>query len=177
MFISAWLIYKTALPAPLPPPPPTSPPLEGIGGWLILVAIHHILRPIGFITTLVTLFPTVFNLKMWRLLTDPGHREFDAFWAPTLLFELFYNSICLIFSGFLLILFFKKRAAWRRWYPIFLVVFVLGVGIDTCLALQISVAKSSLAENMRDLFKVVVAAAIWVPYCFVSRRVKATFRF
>lgn len=114
---------------------------------------------------------------MWRLLTEPGHPEFDRFWAPTLLFELFYNSICLIFSGFLLILFFKKRAAWRRWYPIFLVVFVVGVGLDACLALQISVAGTSLAGSIRDLIRVVVAAAIWIPYCFVSKRVKATFRF
>jgi transglutaminase-like putative cysteine protease len=177
MFVSAWLIYKSELPSPLPPPAPSSPPMEGIGGWLVLVAIHHILRPIIFITSLVTLFPTVFNLKMWRLLTEPGRPEFDPYWAPALLFEIFYYSICFIFSGFLLILFFMKRAAWRRWYPIFLIVFVIGGGLDTYLARQISVAGSPLAENVRNIFQGVVAAAIWIPYCFVSKRVKATFRY
>jgi len=177
MFICAWLLYKSTLPAPLPPAALTSPPLEGMGGWLILVAIHHILRPIGFITTLVTLLPTVLNLKVWRPLTEPGHAEFDPFWGPTLLFELFYNSICLIFCGFLLILFFRKRAAWRKWYPIFLVVFVIGVSLDTFLAQQISVADVSFAGNLKELIQVVVAASIWIPYCFVSKRVKATFRY
>ena len=127
-FLSAWLIYKSELPVPFLPPTPTLRPLEGLGGWLVLVAIHHILRPIIFFTNLVLLFPTVLDLSAWRLLTQPGHPEFDSHWAPVLLFELFYNSVCLIFSGLLLVLFFQKRAAWRRWYVVFLVVFVIGVG-------------------------------------------------
>jgi transglutaminase-like putative cysteine protease len=177
MFISAWLIYFSMLPAPIPPPTLAVRPMEGIGGWLILVAIHHILRPIVFIFNLVMLFPTVLHLGNWRLLTEPGQAAFHPSWAPALLFELCYNSLCLVFSGLLLILFFQKRALWRWCYVVFLVVFALGVGIDTHLTQQIPAAGGTLDGNIRDLFQVIVAAAVWIPYCFVSKRVRATFRY
>jgi hypothetical protein len=167
-------VYKSELPAPLPAQPT---PLEGIGGWLILVAIHHVIRPIGFVTVLVTLFPTIFHVEAWRLLTQPGHSEFHPYWAPALLFELLYNAFCLIFSLLLVVLFFMKRAVWPRWYPAFFIIIILGTCLDTFLAQQIPAARGTVADNTKALLQVAVAGAIWIPYCFVSKRVKATFRY
>lgn len=174
--VSIWFVWRSKLPVPLPPAPPILPCLEGIGGWLILVAIHHVLRPITFIAGLVVLVPTVFNLEAWRLLTQSGQTAYDPHWAPMLLFELFYNALCLLFSSFLLILFFKKRAVWRRCYVVFLIVFVLGVGLDAYFAQQISAGGGSFS-GVKDLAQVIGAATIWIPYCLVSKRVKATFRY
>ena len=177
MVLAALYIYKSKLPAPLPPPPPGLRPLQGLGGWLILVAIHHIVRPFVFLGLLFVLFPTVFDLERWRALTQPGGAVFDPHWAPVLLFELFCNIVCLVFSGLLLILFFRKRAVWPRCYPAFLIVFLIGAGLDGYLTQEIPGASGSSVGNITGLVGAIVAAAIWIPYCFVSRRVKETFRY
>jgi transglutaminase-like putative cysteine protease len=175
--VSALYLYKSELPVPLPPPPLIVPSLEGIGGWLTLVALHHIVRPIAFIYVLITLFPTVFHAEGWRLLTQPGHPEFHPYWAPVLLFELLYNSLCLIFSILLLILFFMKRAAWPRCYIALFIALFLGVCLDTFLTHQIPAARGAMAANIRAVVQIIITGAIWIPYCLVSKRVKATFRY
>ena len=147
-----------------------------MGGW-VLVAIHHILRPIGFISALIVLSPTVFNLEAWRLLTEPGRPQFHPHWAPMLLFELFYNLLCLIASGLLLALFFMKRAVWPRCYVLFLIAICVGLCLDTYFAQQVPVAGASIVGNIRSLGQVILAAAIWIPYSLMSKRVKATFRY
>ena len=176
MVLCALYIYKSKLPAPLPPPPPGPRPLQGLGGWLILVAIHHLIRPFVFLVCLIVLFPTMFDLEKWRVLTQPGGAAFHPNWAAALLFELFFNLICLAFSGLLLVLFFRKRAAWPRSYAAFLLLLLIGVGIDTYLVQSIPGAGATVGTNIKDLVEVIVAAAIWIPYCFVSQRVKETFR-
>lgn len=174
MMLSAFYIYKSELPVPLPAQPSS---LEGIRGWLILVAIHHIVRPITFIYVFVTLFPTVFHVEGWRLLTQPGNPAFHPYWAPVLLFELLFNALGLIFSLLLLVLFFLKRAVWPRSYAALFVILFVGVCLDLFLAQQIPATKGMQAGDIRSIIQLVVAGAIWIPYCFVSKRVKATFRF
>jgi hypothetical protein len=172
--LSALFIYKSELPAPLPP---GLSPIEGIRGWLLLVALSQIVRPITFAYGLVTLFPTVFHVEGWRVLTQPGQSGFHPYWGPVLLFELLFNALGLIVSLLLLILFFLKRAVWPRCYAGFLFALLVGVGLDIFLTLQIPAAKGALSDNIRGLVQVVMAAAVWIPYCFVSKRVKATFRY
>ena len=167
--------FASKLAEPLPIPPATLPEKQGLGGWLVLVGIHHVVRPFIFITTLVVLFPTVLNLETWRSLTEPGAAHFHPFWKPALLFELFSSLVLLIVSGLLLLLFFRKRAVWPWCYAGFLLLVLAGAVVDFTLARQIP-AVASNPEHIRDLTQVIVAAAIWVPYCFVSKRVKATFR-
>ena len=168
--------FKSKLPVPLPPPPATLPEKQGLGGWLILVGIHHVVRPFVFIATLVMLVPTIFNLEVWRGFTEPGGAQFHPYWRPALLFELFGSLVLLIGSGLLLILFFRKRAVWPRTYAAFLLFALAYMTLDFWLAQRIPVSTTSQEGNIRDLVQVVIAAAIWVPYCFVSKRVKATFR-
>lgn len=174
MVLSALYVYKSELSVPLPAQPSS---VQGIRGWLVLVALHHCVRPIGFIYTLVTLFQTVFQMEGWRALTQPGQPGFHPYWAPALLFELLFNTLCLIVSLLLLVLFFLKRAVWPRCYAGFLIMLFLGVCLDTFLTQQIPAARGTLAASIRSLVQVVVAGAVWIPYCFVSERVKATFRY
>jgi hypothetical protein len=167
---------KSKLPVPLPPVPDTPLEREGLGGWLILVGIHHFVRPFLFIAPLVVLFPTVFNLETWHAFTEPGGIQFHPYYKPMLLSELFFHVVCLIVSGLLLLLFLWKRAVWPRCYAAFLLFVLFFSLLDFFLAQKIPAATASQSENIRDLVQVIVAAAIWVPYCFVSKRVKATFR-
>jgi hypothetical protein len=94
-----------------------------------------------------------------------------------LLFELFFNLVCLVFSGLLVILFFGKRAVWPRSYALFLAFVLVGAGIDFYLAQKVPAAAALSGANIKDLVQMIVAAAIWIPYCFLSRRVKETFRY
>jgi transglutaminase-like putative cysteine protease len=167
---------KSKLPVPLPPPPGTLPEMQGLGGWLILVGIHHVVRPFFLIAALIVLFPTVLNLDTWRAFTEPGAAQFHPYYKPMLLAELFFHVACLIFSGLLLLLFFRKRAVWPRCYAAFLLFIVVFSLLDFFVVQSIPAAADGKNESIRDLVQVISAAAIWVPYCFVSKRVKATFR-
>lgn len=161
---------------PLPPPAEALPQYTGLGGWLILVAIHQLVRPFVFIVTLVQLFPTLFNLETWVRFTQPGAANFHPYWKPLLLAEFFGNLVLLAASGLLLLLFFRKRAVWPRCYAIFLFVILAFSLIEFWFGQEVPVASGMQPENIRDLIEVIVSVAIWVPYCFVSKRVKATFR-
>jgi hypothetical protein len=168
---------KSRLPQPLSPPVDASARLNGIQGWLILLAIGQVLRPVGYIKPGLDLFSTMLNTNSWRSLTDPIESGYHPWWAPSLLFELFFNLASFVFCLLLIALFFRKRAAWPRCFAAFLILSVLGVVLDTLLVDRIPAAAESIATSMRNIGVTTVAAAIWIPYLYVSKRVKATFRY
>jgi hypothetical protein len=124
---------------------------------------------------LVKLFPVMFHLETWRNLTQPAGANFHPLWKAALLLELFGNLICLFWAFLLIVLFFRKRATWPRCYAAFLLFLVAFVGFDFWLSGRIPAAAGAPGETIRGLVQVLVAAAIWAPYCFLSKRVKATF--
>lgn len=175
MLLCALFVYKTKRAVPLPPPAFVRPDLEGLRGWLLLVGLHHFAQPIVFFIMLCVLFPSVLNGETWRRLTEAGHAEYHPLWKPTLLFEYVGNLVGLALSLMLLVLFLRKRAVWPWAYATFLAFIVVVTAIDACLAQKIPAA-AALPGNLRPLVLAVGAAAIWIPYCFLSKRVQATFR-
>ncbi len=162
--------------APLPPSL-HSRQLEGLGGWLVVVAIGLFFRPFMFINACVALGPSIFHLDVWRNLTLSGNAAYHPLWMPILLFELTYNMLAVIFSLLLLVLFFQKRQAWPRCFIAFMVFMLCGVVIDQMLAANIpAVVKSGGGNPSKDLTQIFFAAAIWIPYTLRSERVRATFR-
>lgn len=169
--------FVTKRAEPLALPADALPQWTGIGGWLLLVAIHHIVRPCFYIVTIIQLCPVLFNLETWHSFVRTEGANYHPYWAPVLLTEFFGNLICLAAACLLLLLFFRKRAAWPRTYAAFLLFVAALVAFDFWLAQKVPVvSKAGAVENTRDLTRAIAAAAIWVPYCFVSKRVKATFR-
>ncbi|MEY2549471.1 MAG: hypothetical protein QOD64_2053, partial [Verrucomicrobiota bacterium] len=124
---------------------------------------------------LVMLFPTIFHLETWRGFTEPGGGQFHPYWKPVLLAEMFGSLALLIISALLLVLFFRKRAVWPRTYAVFLLLILVASVLDFWFTEKIPAA-SSHGGNIRPFAQALGAAVIWVPYCFVSKRVKATFR-
>lgn len=158
------------------PPSLTHRSLEGIGGWLILVALGLLIRPLSFIYANVQICPTIFRLDSWRTLTRVGAPAYHPYWMPTLLFELIYNSLALIFCILLLVLFFKKRAVWPRGFIAFFIFIIAGLVVDCCLGSQIPAVATALGDSAKTLVQTTIGAAIWIPYCLTSKRVQATFR-
>jgi len=162
-----------------PRPPPVDAPagLNGIGGWLILLAIGQLLRPISYIKTGFDLYPTMMDTDSWGLLTDPTSSSYHSWWAPTLLFELFFNTAAFVFCILLIALFFAKRAAWPRVFVTFIVIGIIGSALDLFFIHQIPAATESGGTSIGSLIGGVIGALIWIPYAFRSKRVKATFRY
>ena len=175
-----WAVFyfrASRLSQPRPPPLETPARLNGIGGWLILLGIGHVLRPLGYLKTGRDLYRAVMDTNSWRWLADPIEAGYHAWWAPTLLFELFFNLAGLVFCFLLVALFFRKRAVWPRCLAAFLIFNLAGAILDWGLIHQIPAAAGSLGNSLRAIASTAVAALIWIPYLFLSKRVRATFRY
>jgi transglutaminase-like putative cysteine protease len=176
---------------PVPPSPPLLRPaesslysygsksaanLEGLGGWLVLVAIGLVLRPCVLLLTLVSSHRGYFNHAVWLELTTPGGTAYEPYFAGTAAIELALNLGLLIFSGVLLALFFRRSYLFPRAMQVFLGCLLVAAcfGVWTAHTLSI-IGLEDRKETYQNLIQALVAAAVWIPYFQVSRRVKQTF--
>jgi len=193
MFLAAIISFMVSLVAAvaiwwwgrLRPPPMGlySRELEGIGGWLILVAIGLISRPFVALAGLVSIFsPYVSNPQIWQFFTEPGGRYYSAAWQPIFLFEVSFNTALIVFSVLLLVMFFSRQKTFPLTFVILLAVIVLaGLADFTMISLVPKEGlpaemQSEMNTGLRDVARNIFAALIWIPYMLVSKRVKATFR-
>ncbi len=140
------------------------PDLEGIGGWLILVAIGLAVAPFrsmhGIYVDLHVLYGSKFQ---YALSLHHGL-------AGLILYEAVTNSFFLFALITLNYLFYDRRKTFPSLMITYLAVqLVLGL-IDHLAALQFSTHQSPTA-----VLGNFVAAAVWIPYYLKSERVKATF--
>jgi hypothetical protein len=168
--------FKLAAATPSPPPIIADLEITGLGGWLILVAIGMFLSPLRIIAT-VARTSANFGLWRWRELTTPGGQLYHPGWAPCLIFELLGQITLIVLCVVALVLFFQKRRLFPRWYIGILLTNAVFVITDSLIAP--AVLRDHLAQSpdahIGPLMGVFVGCAIWIPYMFQSRRVKATF--
>lgn len=150
--------------------------LEGIGGWLILVAIGIVITPIRIIILVMTIYPEIFSTGTWEALTTQGSEVYSPLWAPILIGEILINSGLLLVWLYMAYLFFSKKKTFPKLYigiAVFSLIFILADAFAVKLVLPSEPVfdPDSVKELMRSLIMVV----IWVPYMLVSKRVKATF--
>ena len=176
-FLAYGYFRQSKLPQQLPPPVDVPAGFNGIGGWLILLAIGQVLLPLRFAKSIWDALSPTMNTSSWRSLTDPIESSYNAWWAPALLFELFLNIGAFLFAVLLVALFFTKKAAWRRAFALFLIFFLLGAVLDTALVDRIPSAAEPVLKSVANVVPILLAAAIWIPYVSFSKRVKATFRY
>lgn len=149
---------------------------EGIGGWLILVAIGLVLTPIRLVAMMLPAYAEVFTSGTWDVLTTPGSGAYSPLWAPLLLGEIVINALLLCAGIVLIYLFFTKRRPFRRFY--------IGVSLFSLAFIVVDAYSFKLVlpddpvfdpQTARELVRAVIAAAVWVPYMLVSKRAKNTF--
>jgi transglutaminase-like putative cysteine protease len=144
---------------------------SGIGGWLALVAVALVLRPVFLIVNLVLHGANYFSQRVWLSVTVPGQQNYSPAFGPMLAFEVVANILMIVLSLLALTLFIQKR---RRFPTVMITLLALAAGfaaIDTWVARSIPSSSHSLKAAAQSLG----AACIWIPYFLVSRRVKNTF--
>lgn len=149
---------------------------KGLKGWLVLVGIGLIIFPARLAQQSIPLFYNMFTDGSFEYLTTPGTESYHSLWKPLLLFEASYNALLFVGSLFLLYLFFAKHHYFPKGYVLFLFLPLLILPLDLWLASLIPMGDDALdPASLKELARSVVAALIWIPYMFVSKRVKATF--
>jgi len=148
---------------------------EGIGGWLILVAIGLCVQPVLLLKAIADNV-AIFDPDTWRALTTPGVPAYHPLWAPLLLGETGVNLVLFAWSGVLLYVFVAKRRGFPRLVVAYMGVSLAAVLADLALARTIPSAQAHLtASDYRQVGRSAISAAVWIPYFLRSRRVAATF--
>ncbi len=150
--------------------------LEGIGGWLIIVALGLVITPVRIIILIITTYPEIFSTGTWEALTTQGSDVYNPLWAPILLGEIVINIGLIsvwIYMGYLFI---KRKRIFPNWY-ISIAVFSLVYIIADSFAVKLVLPNEPVfdPDTVKELSRSLVMVIIWVPYMLVSKRVRATF--
>ncbi len=137
--------------------------LNGIGGWLILVALGLAIVPFNSLHGMY---------RDFRLLFGGSRAVLESFHglAALILFEAITNTIFFFSLIGLNILFYRKSKAFPGWMITFLCGQLLVVLVDHLAAMRFSPSANAIS-----LLRSFVGAALWIPYYMRSIRVKETF--
>jgi hypothetical protein len=157
----------------LPPLEPVSGQPQGLGGWLILVAIGLFARPLVSIVGISRLAPML-TVSAWQQFAQPAGSSYRAVWGVFIVFELVANLGIGIASVLLLVWFFQRRRAFPRTFIYLLIVQVLFALADPALAKALAGAE---AEGLSppQAISLAVSSAAWILYMIRSTRVQLTF--
>ncbi len=171
--------YRLAIRPPRSPAISTNayPELSGLGGWLVLVAIGLLLRPITAVLSLRQSWGS-FSAGNWYDLTNPAGARFRALWAPYFMYVIIGNLAIVAANIFLAVMFFQRR---RRFPTLF--IWLLGFEAAIVIANAVFNRMLSVPTDQsldpggvsRAILQAVAGAAIWIPYMLTSNRVKNTF--
>lgn len=165
------------LPSAQPPPipGPGDEALTGLGGWLILVGLGVMLRPVILAGQLVRDFSYPFNLATWESLTTPGTDTYLPLYGTVVLVEVVGNTITLGASLLLIVFYFARKRAFPGLFIGLMAYSVVFMSVDAWFATKIAPDDTNHAETITGIVKLAVQSLIWIPYMRVSRRVKLTF--
>ncbi|HYG33383.1 MAG TPA: DUF2569 domain-containing protein, partial [Clostridia bacterium] len=164
-----------ALVAPVPPLLPGKAPLQGLGGWLVLVGFGLCSSLVQRIMMLAKHWQGFFSTAAWQTIAIPGGECYHPLWGPLLIFEVLGNTLVFGLTALTVCLFFAKRRAFPK---VFITLAVANAAVLLTDAI-VSSKIAHLAENTQsattDLWRAMIYALIWCPYMLRSERVKATF--
>ena len=150
--------------------------LEGIGGWLLLVAFGLIASPIRMAYDMYQSFG-IFSDGTWELFTSEKSTNYlfgfaTWHWAGSLANLAMFCGW--IYSAYL---FFSKRRSFPRWYVWLLAVNTIVILADALVYWHFfrELPGYDIQPFIFDVAKVAISSAIWIPYTLVSVRVETTF--
>ncbi len=150
--------------------------LKGLGGWLILICLALIITPLHLMFSLFNDFAPILLENYWEILTTPGTEAYHYLWGPLIISELITNSVLIVFSLYLLFLYFTKSYRFPKLMIIFYILNLFILVGDYIFANMIpEIANDTNLETVREILSTVAATLIWIPYLLKSKRVKNTF--
>ncbi|MAE43419.1 MAG: hypothetical protein CMF63_00225 [Magnetovibrio sp.] len=150
--------------------------LQGIGGWLILVAVGIVFTPIKKIMIKINLYPEIFSTGVWEDLTTQGNEAYSPLWAPSIIGEVLFSCGLIIVLLYMAYLFFTKSRNFPKWFVVIAIINVQFIAADAFIINMFLPSQSIFdPETIREFLRSVVTLVVWVPYMFVSKRVRATF--
>lgn len=152
------------------------PQLDGLGGWLIILAISILISPIILSYTIID---AISELRpLWEPLTSPQSPYYIDGLATLVTTELTVNALFTLLFLYIIFLFFTKH----RHFPKFLI-FALAANLlfllvdDFWVKMILSpYTETDDPEDLRDILLSGIRCVIWIPYLLNSKRVKSTFR-
>jgi hypothetical protein len=151
-------------------------PPQGLGGWLILPIIGLFIFPIKILVFLTTIHLPIFLQGQWDILTNPNSEAYHFLWGPILIGEITFKIFFFVFSIFLLVILFKKKAYFPKLMITYYIANTSCMIIFYYLAELIpAIAETPDPESTKELVRTIIGSIIWVPYFIVSKRVKNTF--
>ncbi|CCK77556.1 conserved hypothetical protein [Oleispira antarctica RB-8] len=154
----------------------SSDKLNGLSGWLILVAIGIVLTPIRIVALVLPMYADIFTDGTWDVLTTLGSDVYSPFWAPILIAEVVINIGVMGLWLYIAFIFFSKKVIFPKVYIGALLFSIAFIAIDA-FAMTLVLPDEPIfdPETMKELFRSLISAIIWIPYMLKSKRVKATF--
>jgi len=142
------------------------------GGWLFLLGFGITISPFRLLTDLLNIYPVMFSDGTMTDVIENASLAFISLVAG----ELIANIIFVILSITLIILFFKKKSIFPKWYLITALATFFFICIDN---LIISFLFPEIEFMTIDTIQAIASGAfalcIWSPYLFISERSKNTF--
>jgi hypothetical protein len=143
--------------------------LEGLSGWLVLVAIGLVISPLMILSNTVTNnLPVLTNPRLHAFLET--HPSLEGL----IVFEIATNLIFVAVLVALNFLFFKKKRSFPTYMILYLCLHLIVDGGDA-VAAHVVLPSVPVADPLQAITRSFLAASIWIPYFLVSRRVKVTF--
>jgi hypothetical protein len=150
---------------------------KGIGGWLIIPLIGLLITPIRIFASVYKELLAIFPEDYWDVVTNPANALYHPLWAPLIIMELVGNAVLILFALALLVFFFNQSRRFPRLMIAFLLINLLFVATDFFFAELIpSIAEQNNPAAARELTIAALGALIWIPYFWVSKRVRQTFQ-
>jgi hypothetical protein len=150
--------------------------LQGIGGWLILVAVGIVFTPIKKVMLKTTIYTEIFSTGVWEDLTTQGNEAYSPLWAPSIIGEILFSCGLIIVLLYTAYLFFAKSRNFPKWYVVIAIINVQFIAADAFI-INMFLPSQSIFDpgTIREFLRSVITLVVWVPYMFVSKRVRATF--
>jgi hypothetical protein len=143
----------------------------GIEGWLVLVMLGLLFSPLRYALHIYS--ESYFNVAVWQVLTNAASVSYRPALAGMLVVEMVVNTLFMVYSILLLVLFFQKRTALPRLLIIYYTLNLLFLVVDTAIAEYFGFPTNS--QTYGAVFGSFLTATIWIPYFIKSNRVKRTF--
>lgn len=159
-----------------PPPIKPEPPLAGLGGWLILVGIGMVIAPVTQLGALIVGAEDYFSAETIAATANPFWEHHHPWWPTALRAEATLTALILVVATAASLTFFRRQRQFPILFVALIALQVLDLGLQWALHHYLPGFDATTGKELvRETFQVAGQCLIWVPYMFVSERVKLTF--